>query len=223
MGLGLDLLVWCVGLGAKAEIRTLIFYTETTLVTMLTYNILEASYAIKYPRAPLPPFVSPAKPTPSVPSTPHQPFKLLSPKVRDYSEFPFGSDLFYTYHLRRVHKCKNHLPFRQNVRQEHYLPLLQHTTSRPMHHPLPIHLLECLITALFRHLRQPIPKPLRYQIFFRHRAQSSPPTEGSTVLLMWDVRSFSGYLTFLDVADHFPSVRCFGWFIFITNSARGRR
>ena len=63
---------------------------------MLAYNILEAAYAIKYPRAPLPPLVSPAKPKAAVAATPHQPFKLLSPKARNYSECHIWTYTFIT-------------------------------------------------------------------------------------------------------------------------------
>jgi len=55
---------------------------ETALVTLLFYNILEASYAIKYPRAPPPPFKSPSKPKANLCSTPQRSFKILSPNVR---------------------------------------------------------------------------------------------------------------------------------------------
>jgi hypothetical protein len=55
---------------------------ETALATLLFYNILEASYAIKYPRAPPPPFKSPSKPKADMSSTPQRSFKVLSPNVR---------------------------------------------------------------------------------------------------------------------------------------------
>jgi hypothetical protein len=52
------------------------------IITIFAYNILEATYAIKYPRAPLP------QPTPKSKSgavtspTPKRAFKVLSPNVR---------------------------------------------------------------------------------------------------------------------------------------------
>ena len=154
---------------------------------MLAYNILEAAYAIKYPRAPLPPLVSPAKPKAAVASTPHQPFKILSPKARNYSERHIRTHAYLYILLSRVHRCKNLSPFRRKFRQEHYLPLLQHLTSQPTYNPHLIRLHEYLIMAPSHQLPQPIPKPLRYQISYRLPVPSSPPTEGNILLQMSDV------------------------------------
>jgi hypothetical protein len=60
-------------------------FSELAVVTLFGYNILEAVYAIKYPRKPLPPLTSPTKihiPKSSK-ATPKRPFKVLSPNVRD--------------------------------------------------------------------------------------------------------------------------------------------
>ena len=57
------------------------------IVTIFAYNILEASYAVKYPRAPLPQTTSPSAATksksgPANSPTPKRAFKVLSPNVR---------------------------------------------------------------------------------------------------------------------------------------------
>ena len=60
-------------------------FSELAVVTLFGYNVLEAVYAIKYPRKPLPPLTSPTRiHTPkSSKATPKRPFKVLSPNVRD--------------------------------------------------------------------------------------------------------------------------------------------
>ena len=60
-------------------------FSELAVVTLFGYNVLEAVYAIKYPRKPLPPLTSPTRVhTPkSSKATPKRPFKVLSPNVRD--------------------------------------------------------------------------------------------------------------------------------------------
>ena len=59
---------------------------EMAIVTIFTYNILEASYAVKYPRAPLPQTTPSAatksKTGPVTSPTPKRAFKVLSPNVR---------------------------------------------------------------------------------------------------------------------------------------------
>lgn len=82
---------WCVyiPLGwrrVKNRLLVFFFFIEMFIITIFAYNILEATYAIKYPRAPLP------QPTPSAATksksgvvtspTPKRAFKVLSPNVR---------------------------------------------------------------------------------------------------------------------------------------------
>ena len=59
---------------------------EMAIITIFAYNILEATYAIKYPRPPLPQTASPAatksKSGPVTSPTPKRAFKVLSPNVR---------------------------------------------------------------------------------------------------------------------------------------------
>ncbi|KDR74218.1 hypothetical protein GALMADRAFT_70717 [Galerina marginata CBS 339.88] len=65
---------------------------ETGLIALFAYNILEAIYAIKYPRAPLPHITSPAKAKTNVPpttSTPKRAFKILSPNSSPQPQKPF--------------------------------------------------------------------------------------------------------------------------------------
>ena len=59
-------------------------FSELGVATLFSYNVLEAVYAIKYPRKPLPPLTSPTRVhTPrSSKATPKRPFKVLSPNVR---------------------------------------------------------------------------------------------------------------------------------------------
>ncbi|PPQ73300.1 hypothetical protein CVT26_015329 [Gymnopilus dilepis] len=65
---------------------------ETAIVTLLGYNILEAVYAIKYPRAPLPPVTSPAKKAPPTvvasTKTPKKAF-AMSPNSSPQPQKPF--------------------------------------------------------------------------------------------------------------------------------------
>ncbi len=65
-----------------------------SLVALLGYNIAEAAYAIKYPRAPLAPIASPAKPRTQASSlaTPTRAFKVLSPHVREAALVPMNGD-----------------------------------------------------------------------------------------------------------------------------------
>ncbi|KAF8959388.1 hypothetical protein BDZ97DRAFT_1837791 [Flammula alnicola] len=65
---------------------------EISIVLLVGCNILEAAYAIKYPRAPLPPVTSPAKPkipTASL-ATPKRAFKVLSPHTSPQPQKPFA-------------------------------------------------------------------------------------------------------------------------------------
>ena len=58
---------------------------EVAAVTIFTFNIAEAGYALKYPPPPMPPVNSPAGPKSNAKSpttTPQRPFKVLSPNVR---------------------------------------------------------------------------------------------------------------------------------------------
>lgn len=58
---------------------------EVTAITIFTFNIAEAGYALKYPPPPMPPGNSPARTKSNVKSpttTPQRPFKVLSPNVR---------------------------------------------------------------------------------------------------------------------------------------------
>ncbi|PPR04915.1 hypothetical protein CVT24_007159 [Panaeolus cyanescens] len=66
---------------------------EMGLITVLSYNILEGVYAIKYPRAPLPAIMSPAKaksPVKTTTKTPSRPFKILSPNTSPQPQKPFA-------------------------------------------------------------------------------------------------------------------------------------
>lgn len=66
--------------------------TEMGLVTVMGYNILEASYAIKYPRAPPPvPFKSSKTPisSPVSQSKSPRPFQVLSPNSSPQPQRPF--------------------------------------------------------------------------------------------------------------------------------------
>lgn len=72
----------------KVKIGLLVFYffIEMAIITIFAYNILEATYAVKYPRAPLPHTTpSAAKKSKSgaaTSPTPKRAFKVLSPNVR---------------------------------------------------------------------------------------------------------------------------------------------
>ncbi|KIM42703.1 hypothetical protein M413DRAFT_444375 [Hebeloma cylindrosporum] len=65
---------------------------ELAVVTLFGYNALEAIYAIKYPRKPLPPLTSPMRVhTPkSSKATPKRPFKVLSPNSSPQPQKPFA-------------------------------------------------------------------------------------------------------------------------------------
>ncbi|KAE9390569.1 hypothetical protein BT96DRAFT_889206 [Gymnopus androsaceus JB14] len=80
------------------SVRKVICVLELGLVTVLAYNILEASYALKYPRKPLPPSnVSPVKkPGPQgvfSPGSAKKPFSIISPSATPTSKskiFPYS-------------------------------------------------------------------------------------------------------------------------------------
>ena len=64
---------------------------ELAMFAMFLFNVLQASYALKYPRAPLPPPPSPAKPPKSTPlSPPSRQWRLsgLTPNVSSISHVP---------------------------------------------------------------------------------------------------------------------------------------
>ncbi|KJA18176.1 hypothetical protein HYPSUDRAFT_145387 [Hypholoma sublateritium FD-334 SS-4] len=67
-------------------------FGEVSLVALLGYNIVEAAFAIKYPRAPLAPIASPAKPRTQASSlaTPKRAFKILSPHTTPQAQKPFA-------------------------------------------------------------------------------------------------------------------------------------
>ena len=64
----------------------LLFFIEMAIITIFAYNILEATYAVKYPRASLPQTTSSAatnsKGGIATSPTPKRAFKVLSPNVR---------------------------------------------------------------------------------------------------------------------------------------------
>ncbi|KAF8905745.1 hypothetical protein CPB84DRAFT_1771094 [Gymnopilus junonius] len=64
---------------------------ETALTTLLGYNILEATYAIKYPRTPLAPVTSPKKASPVIFSSNKTPKKafVISPNASPQPQKPF--------------------------------------------------------------------------------------------------------------------------------------
>ncbi|EDR05466.1 uncharacterized protein LACBIDRAFT_303228 [Laccaria bicolor S238N-H82] len=64
-----------------------------TAVTIFTFNIAEAGYALKYPPLPMPPVNSPARPKSNAKSpttTPQRPFKVLSPNSSPQCQKPFS-------------------------------------------------------------------------------------------------------------------------------------
>lgn len=61
------------------------FYLEMGIITMFSYNILEAIYAVKYPREPLPSVNIKSKS--GVVPTPKRAFKVLSPNVTFFFAF----------------------------------------------------------------------------------------------------------------------------------------
>ncbi|KAJ4473988.1 hypothetical protein C8J55DRAFT_518632 [Lentinula edodes] len=70
--------------GSEWNFRKVICVLELTIVAMLAYNILEAFYALKYPRKPLAPsLLSPAKKSNPLgvisPESAKKPFRILSP------------------------------------------------------------------------------------------------------------------------------------------------
>jgi hypothetical protein len=60
-------------------------FLELAVIGILALNMLQAVYAIKYPRAPLPPLASPARPKgiSSPPAVTKRRFKALSANVSD--------------------------------------------------------------------------------------------------------------------------------------------
>ena len=62
------------------------FFLEMAIITVFAYNVLEATYAVKYPRAPLPQTTSSAatksKNGVATSPIPKRAFKVLSPNVR---------------------------------------------------------------------------------------------------------------------------------------------
>ena len=81
------------------------FFIEMAIITIFAYNILEATYAVKYPRASLPQTTSSAatnsKGGIATSPTPKRAFKVLSPNVRlvNLTWILKTSDHFFTAHL----------------------------------------------------------------------------------------------------------------------------
>ncbi|KDQ62400.1 hypothetical protein JAAARDRAFT_30307 [Jaapia argillacea MUCL 33604] len=66
--------------------------SEVMVIGVLGLNILQGAYALKYPRAPLPPLPSPAKTIKSPATTPAQRrFKVLSPQSSPQQQKPFSA------------------------------------------------------------------------------------------------------------------------------------
>ncbi|KAF8159228.1 hypothetical protein B0H34DRAFT_767419 [Crassisporium funariophilum] len=65
---------------------------EMGVVSVFSYNILEAAFAIKYPRAPLPQVTSPMKPhaVGTFSPTPKRPFQVLSPNSSPQTQKAFA-------------------------------------------------------------------------------------------------------------------------------------
>ena len=77
----------------KGEIRLLVcfFFIEMAIITIFAYNIIEATYAVKYPRAPLhqttPSAATKSKSGLATSPTPKRAFKVLSPNVQHIFQF----------------------------------------------------------------------------------------------------------------------------------------
>ena len=102
------------------RVHLTLFYSEFALLALCFYNILEAGYALKYPRAPLPPITSPAKAKSQSSSltTPKRPFKVLSPNVSGSIRYhTYQSDFRYS----QAPSHRNHLHFRQQLRPRFHL------------------------------------------------------------------------------------------------------
>lgn len=115
------------------------------IITMFAYNILEAAYAVKYPRPPLPQITSPAaksKNSAAFSPTPKRAFKVLSPNVRLLSLNLFLFSQLFFYYYSPAHNRRNHFRFL-------HLPLLPVLPSRS---PL-LHLIPPILNLLFQHLR----------------------------------------------------------------------
>lgn len=67
----------------RDKLMFVFWFTEATIALTLTYNVFESVYALKYPRAPLPPVHTPAKSKNLAVSTPtpKRAFTTLSPFV----------------------------------------------------------------------------------------------------------------------------------------------
>jgi len=74
----------CMNEWVETDRDDLLGSTEVAAMSIFGFNVLEGLYAVKYPRAPLPPLASPskAKGIYMSPPAPQRPFKSLSPKVR---------------------------------------------------------------------------------------------------------------------------------------------
>jgi hypothetical protein len=88
----------------EGENRLLVFFfsIEMVIITIFAYNILEATYAVKYPRAPLrqttPSAATRSKSGVATSPTPKRAFKVLSPNVRLFNltcTLKFSNHFFY--------------------------------------------------------------------------------------------------------------------------------
>ncbi|KAJ3986407.1 hypothetical protein F5890DRAFT_1503712 [Lentinula detonsa] len=82
------------GNGSEWNVRKAVCLLELTIVAMLIYNVLEALYALQYPRKPLPPSgLSPAKKSNPLgifsPESAKKPFRILSPNSTPTSASKF--------------------------------------------------------------------------------------------------------------------------------------
>ena len=112
---------------------SLLFLLELAIISIFAYNILEASYAVKYPRAPLPQTTPSAatksKGSPATSSAPKRAFKVLSPNVRLFN-ITFTQSLLIIFYFPTCRPALNP----RNLLGFHHLHLLPLLPS--LFHPL---------------------------------------------------------------------------------------
>jgi len=136
--LGMDLRARYFSFWSIVHLLTII-YPETVFLSLLIYNIMEASYAIKYPRVSPPTAAERRQAT--VASTPQKrPFKILSPNVCDHYVMLHLRLIIHTL-SRVVHKRKNpsHFHPKRHFHERYPPPLQRPTVNLPMRHPRWIH------------------------------------------------------------------------------------
>ncbi|KAF9475284.1 hypothetical protein BDN70DRAFT_883917 [Pholiota conissans] len=126
---------------------------EFALLALCFYNVLEAGYALKYPRTPLSPITSPAKAKRQSSSltTPKRPFKVLSPNSSPQPQkpFAFSPTASTSFSSASLNLSSSSIPYAQS-------PIS--TPSRVIHYsPVPSSLTNTMTSSTSDYLQSPSP------------------------------------------------------------------